>query len=112
MIAPSASAAGSASGLAAWRSESGQGSVAESPPPAGQIRPSGRPLPLLNPSLRFDSEARVLVLEFFDKGGEVARTIPPERVLEAYARGRGESRPEPSVLGFGPIKFFERRGMM
>ncbi|MCS6853759.1 MAG: hypothetical protein NZ523_03225 [Elioraea sp.] len=56
------------------------------------------PPPLLNPSLRFDPEAGLLVLEFFDKRGEVARTIPPERVLQAYARERSAARAEPLLL--------------
>lgn len=98
MIASPASAAGSPSGLAAWRSGTAPAGGVDAPLPSAQPGRSGLPPPLLNPSLRFDSEAGVVVLEFFDKSGEVARTIPPERVLQAYARERGEARGEPALL--------------
>lgn len=98
MIASSASAAGSPSGLAAWRSGTAPAGGADAPSPGAQGARIGLPPPLLNPSLRFDSEAGVVVLEFFDKSGEVARTIPPERVLQAYARERDEARVEPTLL--------------
>lgn len=98
MIAPSASAPGAASALAAWRSGTTPAGGIDTPPRAVQAPRGGAPQPLLNPALRFDTEAGVLVLEFFDKRGEIARTIPPERVLQAYARERGEARAEPALL--------------
>lgn len=98
MIASSASAPGSASALAAWRSGTTPAGGIDRPPQAAPTPRAATPQPLLNPSLRYDAEAGVLVLEFFDKRGEVARTIPPERVLQAYARERDEARGEPALL--------------
>ncbi len=98
MIAWSASVSGGASALAAWRSGPTPGGGIDNPPRAVQTPRSAVPQPLLNPSLRYDQNARVVVLEFFDKTGEVTRTIPPERVLEAYARERSGGKSEPAVL--------------
>lgn len=98
MIASSASAPASASALAAWRSGTTPAGGIDAPRQAVQSPRGGMAQPLLNPSLRFDSNAGVVVLEFFDESGEVARTIPPERVLQAYARERSEMRADAALL--------------
>ncbi len=98
LIASSASVPGSASALAALRSGPTPAGGVDNPPPAVGTPRSAAPQPLLNPSLRYDQNARVVVLEFFDKTGEVSRTIPPERVLEAYARERKQGSTEPTLL--------------
>ncbi|MFQ3623491.1 MAG: hypothetical protein SNJ73_08090 [Acetobacteraceae bacterium] len=64
---------------------------------AGQ-RAGGSIVPLTNPSMRFDVDAGVVVIEFFNDRGEVARTIPSDRVIEAYAQGNAGPSPTALVL--------------
>ncbi len=98
MIAWSASVPGAVSPLAAWRSGPTPAGGIDGLPRAAETPRNVVPQPLLNPSLRYDLKAQVVVLEFFDNNGEVTRTIPPERVLEAYARERSEANTEPALL--------------
>lgn len=64
------------------------GSPAKEPP-----QPANSP-PLPNPQLRIDPALSLVVIEFRDKGGEVALSIPTPKELEAY---RDKPRAEPSA---------------
>ncbi len=53
-----------------------------------------------NPSLRLDPALGLVVIEFRDESGDVSRSIPSVRQLEAYRRSRddstrGETDPRP-----------------
>jgi hypothetical protein len=59
---------------------------------------AGKPAPLTNPAVRFDLKASLVVIEFFDAEGQVLRKIPPERVVEAYARGQNPAFPATALV--------------
>ena len=68
------------------------------PPPASP--PAGSPpQPLLNPRLRIDPALNLVVLEFRDRGGEISRTIPTAREIEAYRSGAAPRVAEPPARG-------------
>lgn len=54
------------------------------------------PPPLLNPRLRIDAALNLVVLEFRDDAGEISRTIPTAREIDAYRSG---AEPGPETPG-------------
>ncbi|WP_176849423.1 hypothetical protein [Belnapia rosea] len=48
-----------------------------------------------NPSMRIDPSLGIVVMEFRDRSGSVAATLPTERELAAYRSAAHQSRPEP-----------------
>lgn len=61
------------------------------PAPVSQEPEESRPNPqiLFNPRIRFDSAASVMVMEFRNPdSGEVLRSVPSERQLQAYAKAQ------------------------
>lgn len=50
-----------------------------------------------NPALRMDPELGLVILEFRDRRGEVAATIPTSRELDAYRRAARAGAPRPTT---------------
>jgi hypothetical protein len=75
-------------------------------PTAPRVQPQPEPAaPRLlppNPSLRFDGTLSMLVLEFRDAKGEIARSIPTERELEAYRLASLRGQPHTDSPGSTP----------
>lgn len=61
-----------------------QRSAAPGPAPA----PVGPAVPVPNPAIRIEPALNLVVLEFRDGSGEVARTIPSPREIDAYRLGQ------------------------
>lgn len=73
--------------------------------PAGAPRPTGGEAPAAdsagtappNPALRMDPELGLVIMEFRDRRGEVAATIPTSRELDAYRRAARTGAPRPAT---------------
>jgi hypothetical protein len=65
--------------------------AADAPAAAPGPSPAAQP----NPSLRIDPSLGIVVMEFRDRSGAVAATLPTQRELEAYrsAQRRGQEKP-------------------
>lgn len=58
------------------------------------------PQVLFNPRIRFDSEANVIVMEFRNReSGEIARSVPSERQLQAYIEAQRLPAPRQESTG-------------
>jgi hypothetical protein len=69
----------------------------EAGPAPDAARGATQPAPLLNPRLRIDAALNLVVLEFRDDAGEISRTIPTAREIDAYRSGA-----EPGTEAPGP----------
>lgn len=96
MIAPSATSPiiGRSSEIPQGTAASSGASAAATPAAATE---AGLPSAWPNPSLRLDAALGIIVMEFRDKSGGVASTLPTERELQAYRSAA--SRPRADVTG-------------
>lgn len=77
-----------------------RGTPAEANAPFVSDAPAPSPQVLFNPRIRFDSEANVIVMEFRNReSGEIARSVPSERQLQAYIEA--QRLPAPRQEGTG-----------
>jgi hypothetical protein len=63
---------------------------AQATPPAATDGGAAPRVPLLNPRMRIDPALNLVVLEFRGHDGELSRSIPSPREIDAYRSGEAE----------------------
>jgi hypothetical protein len=84
-LSAAAAPAGAPRSAADEAAGAGEGATAA----AGTVQP--------NPALQMDPELGLVILEFRDRRGEVAATIPTSRELDAYRRAARTGAPRPAT---------------
>jgi hypothetical protein len=56
------------------------------PPRTGTALPASVPMPIPNPTLRFDPLLGLVVIEFYSTAGAVTTSVPSQRQLEEYQK--------------------------
>lgn len=64
------------------------------------LAPNPKPVspPVANPRLRIEAALNLVVIEFRDEAGEISRSIPSPRELDAYRSGAEAEPPPPAAL--------------
>ncbi len=86
MIPPSAIPPIASRGTDSPYARSAPGAPAATPDPLPTARP--------NPSMRIDPSLGIVVMEFRDRSGTVAATLPTQRELDAYRSAQRRGAPE------------------